>query len=59
MAKEIIKIDLSDDGENVTLKFSDGESVRLSSYDWYGLKFGRKCGEISDSEYEMLMRLEE
>lgn len=59
MAKEIIKIDLSDDGEYVTLKFSDAENIRLSSYDWYGLSFGRKCGEISSSQYEMLSRLEE
>lgn len=59
MAKEIIKIDLSDDGENVTLKFSDKENVRLSSYDWYGLNFARKCGQISDTQYGMLLKLEE
>ncbi len=59
MAKEIIKIDLSDDGESVTLKFSNAESIRLSSYDWYDLNFARKCGEVSDSQYDMLSRLEE
>jgi len=59
MAKEIIKIDLSDDGDAVTLKFSDAENIRLASYDWYGLNFARKCGEISDCEYSMLLRLEE
>lgn len=59
MSKEIIKTDLSDDGEYVTLKFSDAESIRLSSYEWYGLNFARKCGQISDSQYEMLTRLEE
>lgn len=59
MAKEIIKIDLSDDGENVTLKFSDAENVKLSSYDWYGLNFARKCGQISNTQYGMLLRLEE
>lgn len=59
MSKILSEIKLSDDEEVVRLTFDDGTKLRISSYDWYGLSFGRKKGEVSDAEFESLLRIEE
>ncbi len=59
MAHEITEIKLSEDEESVSIYFSDGVKLRLSSYDFYGQSFARREGTISDAEFETLLRIEE
>lgn len=59
MAREIISITVDEAGESVKLVFDGGDSLRLSAYDWYGLSFARKPGEVTDGQYDALVRIEE
>ena len=60
MSKQILDIKLSECGDFVYIKFTDGEYFKISSYDWYGLDFAKKKAEtVSDSQFSMLVMLDE
>ena len=59
MSITITAVKPSDDNEKVDLFFDDGSKLTLTAYDWYGLSVGHSEGEISDEDYELLVKCDE
>lgn len=55
----IEKVKLSETEETVVIHLSNGEKLRLSTYDWYGSEFLHKKDELNRDELIRLRELEE